>query len=94
MQLWFAWEKKILTNRGWMIRPLISHIATILELILLKLFLDMVSSSPADVITSTKTFTQRPLKMRVKPLGLSTWVNFASQDWLSLVSPGISEGSP
>lgn len=55
-----------------MIRPLISHIATILESILLKLFLDMVSSPPADVITSTKTFTQRPLKMRVKPLGLST----------------------
>ena len=30
--------------------------------------------------------------MRVKPLGLSTWITFVSHDWLFLVSPGVCEG--
>ena len=53
-------------------RESISHI-NLIPKITLKLYLDMVSSSPADNL---------PRELRGKPTGLSTRVTIAPQDWL------------
>ena len=66
----FAWNK-----RGWQVIKLIPYIG----------LWAIWASSPADnaTIQVAQMFSKR-MKVHVKPLELSTWVRFASQDWLFL----------
>ena len=43
------------------------------------------------VMRSSGTFSWSRMRMRVEPLGLSTWAKSASQGWIFLDLSGISE---
>lgn len=73
------------------VHPSTGHIRKVIPL---KLFLDTVSSPPADGTTRVVWMSSWRMKMRVNDVRLSASVKFPSQDWLNaflgFVKPGLN----